>query len=240
MPSPTAAELLWGQPERPKRGPKPALTVAGIVAEAITLADADGLANLSMQRLAERLGFTKMSLYRYVPGKAELIALMVDMGMGEPPDLAAAHADSTAEPWRGVLHRWAEAVFDTFVAHPWALEATLGIRPIGPNETAWAEVAVRALADTGLTGPEKLDTVALLSGHVRGLVQQVGAAGRDQMSERADGHLARLTSAAGESYPALAAALAEEAAAASGEGDALRFGIERILDGLGVLMARRR
>jgi AcrR family transcriptional regulator len=73
MPAPTAVELLWGTQQRGRRGPKPALSLERIVAEAIALADAEGLANLSMQRLAERLGFTKMSLYRYVPGRAELI-----------------------------------------------------------------------------------------------------------------------------------------------------------------------
>src|SRR6201999_1132768 len=85
MAAPTTFELLWGDPQRPRRGPKPSLSLERIVAEAIALADADGLANLSMQHLAERLGCAKMALYRYVPGKAELVALMVDAGLGDPP-----------------------------------------------------------------------------------------------------------------------------------------------------------
>lgn len=85
MAQPTTVELLWGTRQRPKRGPKPALTLEGIVAEAVAIADVDGLAELSMQRLAQGLGFTKMSLYRYVPGKAELTALMLDSALGAPP-----------------------------------------------------------------------------------------------------------------------------------------------------------
>nr|WP_244163695.1 TetR/AcrR family transcriptional regulator [Rhodococcus koreensis] len=85
---PRTAELLWGSPDRPKRGPKPALSLERIVATAISMADAEGLATLSMQRLAEDLGFTKMSLYRYTPGKAELTALMLDAALGPAPDLS--------------------------------------------------------------------------------------------------------------------------------------------------------
>ena len=71
MAAPTAFDLLWGTRQRPRRGPKPSLSLERIVTEAIALADAEGLANLSMQHLAERLGCAKMALYRYVPGKAE-------------------------------------------------------------------------------------------------------------------------------------------------------------------------
>ncbi|MFC8042590.1 TetR/AcrR family transcriptional regulator [Nocardia sp. NPDC057353] len=138
-----ALERLWGVERRPTRGPKPALTPERIAAEAIALADADGLATLSMQRLAERLGFTKMSLYRYVPGKAELVALMLDTALGEPPELPAGD-------WRAGLSRWCATLYERFRAHPWALEVAVGSRPVGPNEMAWMEAALTALADTGL------------------------------------------------------------------------------------------
>src|SRR3984957_4776793 len=83
---PTALDLLWGTRDRPRRGPRPSLSLDRIVAAAISLADEEGLANLSMQRLAERLGCAKMALYRYVPGKSELVALMVDAALGDPPE----------------------------------------------------------------------------------------------------------------------------------------------------------
>src|ERR1700729_1512024 len=86
MAPPTALDLLWGTRDRPRRGPRPSLSLDRIVAEAIALADEEGLANLSMQHLAERLGCAKMALYRYVPGKSELVALMVDAALGDPPE----------------------------------------------------------------------------------------------------------------------------------------------------------
>ena len=56
-----------------------------IVAAAIALADEEGLEQLSMRKVAERLGTGAMSLYRYVPSKAELLDLMLDAIHGEDP-----------------------------------------------------------------------------------------------------------------------------------------------------------
>ncbi|MET7773493.1 TetR/AcrR family transcriptional regulator [Nocardia sp. NPDC005366] len=238
MAPPTTVELLWGARRRPKRGPKPALSLEGIVEEAIRLADADGLANLSMQRLAERLGFTKMSLYRYVPGKAELTALMLDSALGAPPDLTVREADAVEEPWRTGLRRWCETLYARFGAHPWGLELAVGARPVGPNEMAWMEVALLALIDTGLTTAERLDTIALLSGHARSLVQQVVVTGTQDFQDRIAAQLAEMREVATQRYPVASAAFAEAGAAAGGDG-ALAFGIDRILDGLGAHIARR-
>src|SRR5579863_3839259 len=142
MSAPTALDLLWGTAQRPKRGPKPSLTLERIVAEAIEHADAEGLASVSMQRLSERLGCAKMALYRYVPGKAELEALMLDAALGPAPDPAASGVDDAAhgadeERWRTRLRAWAMTMFDRMRAHPWADEIAQGVRPVGPNEVGW-------------------------------------------------------------------------------------------------------
>ncbi|MGW6123258.1 TetR/AcrR family transcriptional regulator [Nocardia sp. NPDC055165] len=236
MPPPTTVELLWGTTQRPKRGPKPALTLDGIVAEAIALVDAEGLSALSMQRLAERLGFTKMSLYRYVPGKEQLTALMLDAAMGEPPKAAGAQQN-----WRTGLRTWVEALFARYRAHPWSIELTVGMRPLGPNEMGWTEAALTALAGTGLSGSERLDTIVLLNGHARSLAQQVASMSGDGEVQFTEQFAAMMTAAAGR-YPEVQAAFAEEAATPAGKGgpnDALRFGVERILDGLAVLIDQR-
>src|SRR3990170_2111915 len=81
-------ELLWrhelGEPQG-TRGPKQALSVDQVVDAAIALVDEDGIGALSMRRVSDRLGIGAMSLYTYVPGKAELIDLMIDQGIGEIP-----------------------------------------------------------------------------------------------------------------------------------------------------------
>ncbi|WP_084522973.1 TetR/AcrR family transcriptional regulator [Nocardia inohanensis] len=245
MAGPTTLELLWGtQQQRPKRGPKPSLTLERIVGEAIALADAEGLANLSMARLAERLGCAKMALYRYVPGKTELAALMADAALGPAPEVPAGHAD-TPHGWRDYLTEWTVTVFQRYYAHPWGLELAVGVRPSGPNELSWPETALTVLRDKRLTASEQLDAVVLLLGHARSLVQQVAtpAAATEGVEERLAEQLAGVLAVHGERYPHLTAALAEQAAqppAENGRDDALRFGIDRILDGLAALMAARK
>ena len=246
MSAPTTLDLLWGSPQRPKRGPKPSLTLERIVAEAIAAADAEGLASLSMQRLAERLGCAKMALYRYVPGKAELEALMLDAALGAAPDPAAAAPGSEddgddeddEERWRAQLRAWAMTMFDRMRAHSWADELAQGIRPVGPNEVGWMESALTTLADSGLTGAEGLDTIALLAGHVRSLALQAAAAGDGSMEAALGRQVSEAVAAQSGRYPRTVAAFAESAPPGARD-NALDFGIERILDGLGVLIAAR-
>ena len=231
MAAPTALELLWGHRPPPRRGPKPSLSLERIVAEAIALADSDGLASLSMQHLAERLGCAKMALYRYVPGKAELVALMVDAGLGDPPEVPG------GAPWPAALRLWAMTIFDRYRAHPWAIEASAGARPTGPQEMAWMETALTALAGTGLTGPERLDAVVLLNGHVRSLVQVTSAA-QDDLEAGIARQVGAVLSAHPDRYPQVLAAFAGSGPNA-GRDNALQFGIDRILDGLAAFIATR-
>jgi AcrR family transcriptional regulator len=237
MSAPTTLDLLWGNGQRPKRGPKPSLTLERIVAEAIEHADADGLASLSMQRLAERVGCAKMALYRYVPGKGELTALMLDAALGPAPSPAAA-GPGDADPWRAQLRAWAMTMFERMRAHPWADELAQGVRPVGPNEVGWMESALTALAGSGLTGPEGLDAIALLAGHVRGLALQAAAVGGDNMEAALGRQIFQALAAQAGRYPRTAEAFAESGPPGARD-NALEFGIDRILDGLGVLIAAR-
>lgn len=240
MAAPTALDLLWGNSDRPRRGPRPSLSLDRIVAEAISLADADGLSNLSMQHLADRLGCAKMALYRYVPGKSELVALMVDAALSdppEPPDQTAQESAPGQQPWRAVLRLWATTIFARYRLHPWSIEATAGARPTGPHEMAWMETALAALAGTGLTGAERLDAVALLNGHVRSLVQVTPAGQHDLEAEMAR-QVGVALSANPDRYPHVLAAFSQSPQSAE-RNNALDFGIDRILDGLAALIATR-
>jgi AcrR family transcriptional regulator len=246
MAAPTAFDLLWGTRDRPRRGPRPSLSLDRIVAEAISLADADGQANLSMQHLAERLGCAKMALYRYVPGKSELVALMVDAALGDPPEPPAQPPPTSPtgrtpasgeQRWRTVLRLWATTINARYRLHPWAIDATVGARPTGPHEMAWMETALAALAGTGLTGPERLDAVALLNGHVRSLVQVTPAGGGDLEAEIAR-QVGAALAANPDRYPQVLAAFSDSPQSA-GRNNALDFGIDRILDGLAALIATR-
>ena len=226
--------LLWGPHPKPSRGPKPGLSLERIARAGVEIADAEGLAAVSMQRVAGQLDFTKMSLYRYVPGKAELVALMVETAIGEVPPPGAPTGG-----WREQLGAWAGQLAAVFHRHPWLLDATVGPRLVGPAELSWMEQAAAALDGTGLTGAECLDALVLLAGHVRGIAQQSRAAGSAAKPEAEFAAvLGTVVQAHGERYPALTAAFAS-AASLGGQDQALDFGLRRILDGLGVLITQR-
>lgn len=80
-------ELLWRKPRDP--APRQGLSVDAIVRAAVEIADVDGIEALSMRRVGERLGFTSMSLYRHVPGKAQLVELMCDAVLADTTPGAA-------------------------------------------------------------------------------------------------------------------------------------------------------
>ncbi|MFJ9870156.1 TetR/AcrR family transcriptional regulator [Streptomyces sp. NPDC101165] len=226
--------LLWGPHPKPARGPRPKLDLDRIAQAGTEIADSEGLAEVSMQRVAMQLGVTKMALYRYVPGKAELVALMVDAAIGPYPG-----AEARRGGWREQLEEWASRLITVFGQHPWALDATVGPRIPGPGELSWLEHAISALDGTGLSGAERMDAAVLLVSHVRGITQQIRAAGPAGNPEAQLGAtLADLMQAHGEQFPALAEALTS-AAHSDGQDQAWEFGLQRILDGLAALIDQR-
>lgn len=155
-------DLLWRAPVAGTRGPKPALSLQRIAEKAVEVADSDGITAVSMQRVAEALAFTKMSLYRYVTGKSDLIALMIEHAVGAPPDLRRVRGG-----WRTKIERWARLLSDSWDEHPWVPGVTTGERVMGPREIGWVEAGVAALDATVLTPHERFDVVVLISGHLR-------------------------------------------------------------------------
>ncbi|GIM94281.1 TetR/AcrR family transcriptional regulator [Paractinoplanes toevensis] len=216
-----SVEFLWHERPKPARGPKPALTLDRIADAAIAIADAEGLAAVSMQRVAADLGYTKMSLYRYLPGKAELVAAMLERGIGPAPDLSD-------RPWRAALTAWATTLLGRYFGHAWSLEASTGNRAIGPVELSWMESALKVLPD-GLTGGERMDAIATIAGHVRAIAAQKG--GEEQLTAA----MTLVLREHADRFPAVAAALAD----AGAPDQAFTFGLDRILDGLEVLLERR-
>jgi len=158
-------ELLWGLQPKPTRGPKPALTVGKVVAAAIGIADAEGLVAMSIRRVAEGLGVGAMTLYRYVPGKGELIDVMVDTVYGE---LALREV---AGDWRAKLDEVARESRAMYLKHPWLLQVAVSRPPLGPGVMAKYEYELSAVEGIGLTDVEMDAAVALVNGYVHGAVR---------------------------------------------------------------------
>ena len=94
---PRGIALAWGVAATPQRGPKREMSVERIVDAAVELADVDGLGAVSMAAVAAKLGFTPMSLYRYVSAKDDLLLLMQEEGTGVPSTSGATSAPGTTD-----------------------------------------------------------------------------------------------------------------------------------------------
>ncbi|MGY1652517.1 TetR/AcrR family transcriptional regulator [Geodermatophilus sp. SYSU D01119] len=156
---PRQVALLWGRRPPARRGS--ALSIDAITAAAIRVADADGLAAVSMARVAAELGSAPMSLYRHVDSKDDLLQLMGDAALGSPPELAGA-------TWRERLSSWAFAVLGVFRAHPWYREIPLVGPPIGPRNLEWFDRALGALEGSGLAEEDEVLVVLGLMPVVHG------------------------------------------------------------------------
>jgi AcrR family transcriptional regulator len=146
--------LLWrarnggGNGAEPARGRRPTLTIGKIVVAAIAVADADGLVAASMHRVAKELGAGTMTLYTYVPAKAELVDLMVDDVLVERglPGPGEARPDD----WRAQVKLYSDRTREAYRRHPWLREVSR-VRPaLGPGQLAGQEYLLSIMDGLGL------------------------------------------------------------------------------------------
>ena len=189
-------------------------------------------------RVANELGVAIMSVYRYVSAKEDLLLMMVDTGLGDPPDPVP------GESWREGLTRWVQAVRSAYQRHPWSLRVPIGGAPLGPNNVAYLESALTSLNRVDLSEQEKISTVILLSGFVRNettLNADILAASASG-AQPATGYgemLSVLTTE--DDFPALHRTI--ESGAFDDDDDLdqeFDFGLACILDGVEALMKRNR
>ncbi|MER6321383.1 TetR/AcrR family transcriptional regulator [Streptomyces coelicoflavus] len=233
-------DLLWDTGRRPSRGPRPGLTLERIVEVAVEVADRDGLGAVSMRRVATELGTGTMSLYRYVPGKGELLDLMLDR-VQRPSENPADLGDGG---WRPALHALAHAALALHRRHTWLLEVNQSRPILGPSALDGMEKVLARIRPMGLTDPELVSAVVMVEGYVVGAARtQVYQEEAERRSGLTDAEFwaaqepALVKAMTSGRYPVLAS-LSEDA---FGTGfDHFEFGLQRILDGLEVLVASRR
>ncbi|WP_327086881.1 TetR/AcrR family transcriptional regulator [Nonomuraea sp. NBC_01738] len=236
--------LLWRTSERTSRKGKPDLSVDRIVRAAIEVADGEGLAALSMRRVAERLGVGTMSLYTYVPGKPELLDVMLDTVYGE-----ASGGGDLPEGWRAGLERVARDNWALYLRHPWLLQVAVSRPVLGPNATAKYDRELAAVDGIGLGDLEMDSVLTLINGFVhgaaRGAVESARAESATGMSDAewwaAHGpFLSRVTDP--ERFPRAARvgrSAGEALQAPYSPEHAFEFGLARVLDGVEVLVDKR-
>ncbi|TQS40906.1 TetR/AcrR family transcriptional regulator C-terminal domain-containing protein [Cryptosporangium phraense] len=161
---PPPGRQLPDPPQKRRRPTDAPLTRDRIVAAAIAIADADGMAELSMRRVAADLGVATMALYRYVPSKEDLVVLMLDAVFGDV-DLIP---DPEPTGWRSRLEEVARIQWDIYRKHRWMAGVLSFSRPqLVPRGMVHTEYAMATLKDSGLDPGQLLHAAVCLFNHVR-------------------------------------------------------------------------
>ncbi|ANJ28943.1 TetR/AcrR family transcriptional regulator [Agromyces aureus] len=239
---PRGVALAWGVAAHPQRGPKRELSIERIVEVAIEIADAEGLAAVSMSRVATTLGFTTMSLYRYVTSKDDLILLMQEAASELPvPDA------SLERGWRDGITAWVLGIRAGYEAHPWLVDIPVSGAPITPNALMIVDWFLREVRDLPLSDGEKMSSLLMFTSYARATSAQDrdiarAAAATDQAEVTGERYLSTLTEfVTPERFPYLAplflgGGYVEESAAdgpsAPNTADDFVFGLQRMLDGI--------
>jgi AcrR family transcriptional regulator len=186
---------VWFRSERSQRNAPP-LSRERIVAEAIALLDEEGIARLTMRRLAERLDAGATTLYWHVKTKDDVLDLALDAVFGE-----ASVPDGTSGDWRAdvtaLMGEWRAAM----LRHPWTA-ALLGRPLMGPNVLDRTEFLHATLVRAGLTGPRLTAATYGLSHYVIGSAM-MQAAWRDHEDPATRRAIADHLTAHRDRYPAL-------------------------------------
>jgi AcrR family transcriptional regulator len=236
---PRVLQQLWGVEGPARPGPKPTFQLGDIAAAAIELADEGGLGAVSMSKVAAALGFTTMSLYRYVDSKDDLYVVMLEEAFGRPgpPD---PDPDAT---WRERITAWAIAFRDAIKRRPWVLQVPVLEPPLSPKQLEWMERGLQAFEDTPLTPQDSLSAMVLVNIYVRGTGALTASLRTDVDGDANQTYVRRLTMLADpDRFPTIARNLAAgppEEFDVDYDAEEFYFGLDTVLDGIEALIARR-
>ncbi|WP_232661006.1 TetR/AcrR family transcriptional regulator [Pseudonocardia sp. TRM90224] len=245
-PIPPEARAAWAAQDR-QREARPELSLERIVEASVRIADADGLAAVSMARVAKELGFATMALYRHVGSKDALLVHMQDTAYGEPPATSPSSLG-----WRDGMVLFMRGLLEAHLKHPWVLEIPLSTPPLMPQSLKWMDWALAVMTDLPLEPFEKLSTMLLLSGYARNeaataaMIGDMASPQNENVDVDFEAGLRTLTGP--DRLPAVHALVMSgrlfemPAEATSDDGDEfiLDFGLGRILDGLEALIVKRK
>lgn len=204
------------------------LSIAGIAASAIALADAEGAQALSLGRIAERLGVTANALYRYVDSRDDLDVIVHDQALGSPAGI------DPGEDWAAAAEAWCRALRQRYERHPWLSDVRVRV-PFAPNALAWLDNLLERLEPSGMSERQALQAAGLLDGYVR------ARAGAERDVAREDGGTdpeVLVESIGAERFssrlPRVAALISDGLyrSAEAGADEDFQFGLQSILTGL--------
>lgn len=213
--------------EQRQSGSDAGLSKQRVVAEAIRLADREGVDGLSMRRLAGVLGAGAMSLYHYVASKDELLDAMIDIVFAEI-ELPSDEGD-----WKLALRRRADSARQVLARHPWAIGLMESRTSPGHANLRHHEAVIACLRKAGFSVAMATHANWLLDSYVYGYALQVVSLPFDSADELADMvegvYLPQLPA---DEFPYLNESAAALVATGYDPADEFGFGLDLILDAL--------
>jgi AcrR family transcriptional regulator len=229
--------LVWERPEPMARTGGSVLTGATIAEAGMAIADREGLHNVSVRRVASKLGITAARLEAYLPSREDLLDLLLDAAFGEI-DIATRDPNGT---WRDDLREIAWATQAVALQHPW-LRMLAGTRtPCGPNGLRNSERVLASMDGLDLDAATTTNAVNTVLAYVYGFVQLEMAHGA-RKGDDVDADMARRAHTAGYlvnavnagDFPRLAQVFADATALTTD--DAFGTGLRYVLDGIANLI----
>lgn len=160
--------------------PEGGLNKKRVVAEAVRLADREGVHGLSMRRLANELGAGAMSLYHYIASRDDLLDAMIDIVFDEielPP------GDTE---WRGAMRGRAQSARQVLGRHPWAIGLMESRTAPGPANLRHREAVIACLRKAGFSIVTATHANWLLDSYVYGFALQEASLPADTAGELAE------------------------------------------------------
>ncbi len=232
LPTSAPAEVLWNRPVPVTRS-DPTAGALQIAEVAIAIADREGLAGLSIKRVAAKARVPVAVLSQSIASKDDLLDLIFDAFYGEiDPPLTESPGDP-ADSWRTDLRAFAAATKSALQNHAWAVELMGARPPYGPNGLRTSERALAAVSGLGLDSAAMTSAVNAVLAYVCGAVRRQARAG---VARTHAGTAQYLLAAVGSGqYPHLAQVFAETQDLT--EQELYDAGLEVVLDGIAARVA---
>ncbi len=152
--------------ERGSRPARPRLSREKVLRGALEVADAGGIASLTIRSLAQRLGVKPMSVYHHVAGKEEILDGLVDIVFSEI-ELPVAGGD-----WRAEMRRRASSARRVLGRHRWAIGLLESRTSPGPATLRHHDAVLGTLRDAGFSQAMTAHAYALIDSYVYGFALQ--------------------------------------------------------------------
>ena len=151
----------------PTAEPRTPLNRERVLGAAVALADEDGIASLSMRRLAQELGVEPMSLYNHIDNKEDILDGIVDLVVEEIVE------PSSEADWKTAMRQKAMSARQALLRHPWAPDLIASRNEATPTVMKYMDSVIGILLSGGFSSDLAHHSLHALGSRVLGFTQEL-------------------------------------------------------------------